>query len=160
MTEAPTNSPLARRLLVAAALIVSFLLVALDLGLAHYGTPADELFYHEASRRHIAWLAVIGKPHAFSDETINDGFGWQPEFVIHPTFSRWCSGLAWLVGHRWLGLDEIVSFTAVQNLRSQRVMQRLNMSRDPAEDFDHPALAGHPLQRHVLYRLRRERWRP
>jgi hypothetical protein len=28
------------------------------------------------------------------------------------------------------------------------------MRRDPGEDFDHPALAaGHPLRRHVLYRL-------
>ncbi len=32
-------------------------------------------------------------------------------------------------------------------------MQRLGMSR--ADDFDHPTLpAGHPLRRHVLYRLR------
>ena len=29
------------------------------------------------------------------------------------------------------------------------------MSRDPADDFDHPALApGHPLRPHVLYRIR------
>jgi len=109
MTETSTNSPLARRLLVGAALVVSFLLVALDVGLAHYGAPADELFYHEASRRHVAWLGVISKPGAFSEKTIQEGFAWRPEFVIHPTFSRWCSGLAWLVGHHWLGLDEIVA---------------------------------------------------
>ena len=55
-----------------------------------------------------------------------------------------------------LGLDEIVSFTAVANLRSRRVMEKLGMRHDPAEDFDHPSLAeGHPLRRHVLYRLRR-----
>lgn len=53
-----------------------------------------------------------------------------------------------------LGLSEIVSFTAELNLPSQRVMQRLGMSHDPADDFDHPALPGSPLQRHVLYRLR------
>jgi hypothetical protein len=30
------------------------------------------------------------------------------------------------------------------------------MTHDPAEDFDHPGLApGHPLRRHVLYRIRR-----
>jgi hypothetical protein len=35
-------------------------------------------------------------------------------------------------------------------------MERLGMSRDPGEDFDHPRLsADHPLHRHVLYRLRR-----
>ncbi|MEU8171437.1 GNAT family N-acetyltransferase [Microbispora hainanensis] len=53
------------------------------------------------------------------------------------------------------GLTEVVSFTAVPNVRSQAVMRRLGMTRDPAEDFDHPALpAGHPLRRHVLYRIR------
>lgn len=30
------------------------------------------------------------------------------------------------------------------------------MTRDPAEDFDHPDLPpGHPLRRHVLHRLAR-----
>jgi len=53
-----------------------------------------------------------------------------------------------------LGLDEIVSFTAVVNERSQRVMQKIGMTRDPGEDFDHPMLAeGHRLRRHVLYRV-------
>ena len=53
-----------------------------------------------------------------------------------------------------LGLAEIVSFTAVGNVRSRAVMRRLGMQHDPAGDFDHPALAqGHPLRRHVLYRL-------
>ena len=52
-----------------------------------------------------------------------------------------------------IGLDEIVSFTAVQNVRSRRVMQRIGMTRDPADDFDHPLLPGHPLQRHVMYRI-------
>jgi RimJ/RimL family protein N-acetyltransferase len=38
-------------------------------------------------------------------------------------------------------------------------MERLGMSHDAAGDFDHPRLpAGHPLRRHVLYRLRREDW--
>jgi RimJ/RimL family protein N-acetyltransferase len=55
-----------------------------------------------------------------------------------------------------LGLDEIVSFTAAGNLRSRRVMEKLGMTHDPADDFDHPSLApGHRLRRHVLYRLRR-----
>jgi RimJ/RimL family protein N-acetyltransferase len=62
-------------------------------------------------------------------------------------------------GFTTLGLDEIVSFTATTNLRSQRVMQRIGMHRDAAGDFDHPRLpAGHPLQRHVLYRLARSAW--
>jgi RimJ/RimL family protein N-acetyltransferase len=57
-----------------------------------------------------------------------------------------------------LGLEEIVSFT-VANLRSRRVMEKLSMKRDPAEDFNHPRLPpDHRLSRHVLYRLRRVNW--
>ncbi|MGC4940890.1 GNAT family N-acetyltransferase [Kribbella sp. DT2] len=53
-----------------------------------------------------------------------------------------------------LGLDEIVSFTATTNLPSQRVMQRIGMTHDEADDFDHSRLEpGHPLRRHVLYRI-------
>jgi RimJ/RimL family protein N-acetyltransferase len=55
-----------------------------------------------------------------------------------------------------VGLGEIVAFTVPANAASQRVMMRLGMTRDPAEDFDHPAFpAGHPLCWHVLYRLKR-----
>jgi RimJ/RimL family protein N-acetyltransferase len=58
-----------------------------------------------------------------------------------------------------LGLDEILSFTAKINERSQRVMRRLGMQHFQAEDFDHPALPpGDRLRRHVLYRLTRSRW--
>jgi RimJ/RimL family protein N-acetyltransferase len=54
-----------------------------------------------------------------------------------------------------LGLTEIVSFTVPANVRSRRVMERLGMTRSPADDFDHPLLPeGHPLRRHVLYRIR------
>jgi RimJ/RimL family protein N-acetyltransferase len=57
-----------------------------------------------------------------------------------------------------LGLDEIVAFTVPTNRASRQVMEKLGMTRDPAEDFDfeHPRLPpGHPLRRHVLYRLGR-----
>jgi len=60
-------------------------------------------------------------------------------------------------GH--LGLDEIVSFTVGANTQSRRVMDKLGMHHDPADDFDHPNLAdGDPLRRHVLYRLTAEDW--
>ena len=56
---------------------------------------------------------------------------------------------------RALGLEELVSFTVPTNIRSRRVMEKLGMTRDPADDFDHPNLPeGHPLRRHVLYRLK------
>ena len=52
-----------------------------------------------------------------------------------------------------LRLPEVVSFTTVANQRSRRVMEKIGMTRNPADDFDHPGLAeGHPLRRHVLYR--------
>lgn len=55
-----------------------------------------------------------------------------------------------------LGLGEIVAITVPANRRSRGVMERLGMTRDPADDFDHPRYqAGHPLCRHVLYRARR-----
>jgi RimJ/RimL family protein N-acetyltransferase len=54
-----------------------------------------------------------------------------------------------------LKLEEIVSFTVPANARSRRVMERLGMVRNPADDFDHPGLpAGHTLRRHVLYRMK------
>jgi RimJ/RimL family protein N-acetyltransferase len=53
-----------------------------------------------------------------------------------------------------LGLDNVVSFTVPENLRSRRVMEKLGMTHDSADDFDHPRLPeGHPMRRHVLYRL-------
>jgi RimJ/RimL family protein N-acetyltransferase len=59
-------------------------------------------------------------------------------------------------GFKALGLDEVVSFTAPGNLRSRRVMEKIGMVHDPADDFDHPALPdGHRLRRHVLYRMAR-----
>jgi RimJ/RimL family protein N-acetyltransferase len=59
-------------------------------------------------------------------------------------------------GFETLALKEIVSFTVPANVRSRRVMEKIGMIHNPADDFDHPQLLpGHPLRRHVLYRLRR-----
>jgi RimJ/RimL family protein N-acetyltransferase len=59
-----------------------------------------------------------------------------------------------------LGLAKLVSFATEGNLRSRRVMEKLGMTHDASEDFDHPELPeGHPLRRHVLYRLSRDAWR-
>jgi RimJ/RimL family protein N-acetyltransferase len=57
-----------------------------------------------------------------------------------------------------LGCSEVVSFTSLVNERSMRVMRRLGMIRDPADDFDHPRVETGPLRRHALYRIGRERW--
>ncbi len=59
-------------------------------------------------------------------------------------------------GFEDLGLDNVVSFTVPGNLRSRRVMEKIGMTHDPGDDFDHPRLPeGHPLRRHVLYRIKR-----
>jgi RimJ/RimL family protein N-acetyltransferase len=76
-------------------------------------------------------------------------------------FEHWGRGyateaarLALGYGFGTLALSEVVSFTSATNHRSRAVMERLGMRRDPAEDFDYPSLPeGHPLRRHVLYRL-------
>ena len=57
-------------------------------------------------------------------------------------------------GFTRVGLREIVAFTVLDNKPSQRVMERLGMTR--TIEFDHPALTpDNPLRRHVLYRLSR-----
>ena len=55
-----------------------------------------------------------------------------------------------------VGLDELLSWTTAANAASRRVMERIGMTHDPKDDFDHPMLpAGNPLRPHVLYRLTR-----
>ena len=59
-------------------------------------------------------------------------------------------------GFARLHFDEIVAITVPGNRRSWDVMERLGMTRDPTDDFDHPRYApGHRLRRHVVYRLPR-----
>ena len=65
-------------------------------------------------------------------------------------------------GFEMVGLDEIVSFTVPQNVRSRRVMERIGLVRDPAGDFEHPRVdrVAYPhLVPHVFYRLSRADWR-
>ncbi|MBL8851474.1 MAG: GNAT family N-acetyltransferase [Planctomycetaceae bacterium] len=57
-------------------------------------------------------------------------------------------------GFEQLGRAEIFSFTVPGNVRSRRVMKKIGMTHDPADDFEHPTLpVGHPLRPHVLYRI-------
>ncbi len=62
-------------------------------------------------------------------------------------------------GFKTLNLAQIVANACVANANSQRVMHKLGMTRDPADDYDHPRVAeDSPLRRQVLYRLQREAW--
>jgi len=95
---------------------------------------------------------------------------WRPKFVTHFTpcvemgwrlaAAHWNRGYAtegakaaMTYGFESLALDELVAFTAVENVRSRRVMEKLGMTWNPADDFDHPNMPeGHPVRRQVLYR--------
>lgn len=100
-------------------------------GLAHVGfdahfTPAVELLWRLARP---TW-----------------GFGYATE----------AAGEACRVAFEELCLDALVAFTVPQNQRSRAVMERIGMRYDECDDFQHPGLeAGHPLRKHVLYRLSR-----
>lgn len=58
-------------------------------------------------------------------------------------------------GFENLHLNEIVSFTPLNNMRSRNVMEKIGMYHDEKSDFDHPKIPeGNALRRHVLYRIR------
>ncbi|MEU3074582.1 GNAT family N-acetyltransferase [Streptomyces laurentii] len=66
------------------------------------------------------------------------------------------AGLACLAfAFETLGLPEVVAMTNVGNLRSQAVMRRLGMTRDPACDFEDPSAPEGPLRPCVLFRTDR-----
>jgi len=85
--------------------------------------------------------------------------GWR----LDPEF--WGKGLvteaadaALKIGFEQLGLDEIVSFTVLENVKSRAVMARLGMIQE-SDNFEHPALpVGHRLREHCLYRLSKDQW--
>ena len=60
-------------------------------------------------------------------------------------------------GFENLAFDEVVSFTAVKNAPSQRVMQKIGMQFQGY--FDHPKVSmDHPLRSHVLYRINKDNY--
>lgn len=59
------------------------------------------------------------------------------------------------LGFDQFNLDEIVSFTFKDNLNSRRVMEKIGMTYNKRDDFDHPNLKlDHVLRPHVLYRIK------
>ncbi|WP_374349018.1 GNAT family N-acetyltransferase [Chitinimonas sp.] len=86
--------------------------------------------------------------------------GWRLATDWHGKgYAREAAELALQYGFEQLGFDEVVALTVPVNTSSWGLMERLGMRRDPADDFDHPRVPeGHPLRRHVLYRLKKD-WR-
>lgn len=76
------------------------------------------------------------------------GHGYAPEGAR--------AALAWGFEHLDPPRGEFVSFTTVDNAKSRRVMEKLGMTHDPTDDFDHPLLPDWAHRRHVLYRLHRD----
>ncbi len=55
-------------------------------------------------------------------------------------------------GFKTLAFEDVYSFTAVNNAKSEQVMKKIGMQK--AGEFDHPLLQkGHSLQKHVLYKI-------
>lgn len=133
---------------------------------------ADQIETHFRERGFGVWAVELRRDGSFI------GFDGLNVPTLHAHFTP-CVEIAWrLAADYWgqglategaqaaavyafqaLGLKELVSFTVPANVRSRRVMEKLGMTHDPGDDFDHPQVpAGHPLRRHVLYRLKRSAW--
>ena len=66
------------------------------------------------------------------------------------------AALAYAFGE--LGLDEVVSFTAVINKPSEAVMRKIGMA-NAQQNFAHPRVeVDSPLREHVLYKIHRKEW--
>ncbi|NNN01240.1 MAG: GNAT family N-acetyltransferase [Acidimicrobiaceae bacterium] len=83
----------------------------------------------------IGWrLASSSWGNGFATEGAAAALAWARETIVFPR-------------------NEVVSFTVAANTRSRRVMEKLGLTHDQADDFDHPLLSDWPDRRHVLYRM-------
>src|SRR5438128_232634 len=86
--------------------------------------------------------------------------GWRllPEFWNRGFATEAALKSLWF-GFEVLKLQEIVSFTAVGNVKSQRVMEKIGMKRCMEKDFLHPKVPdGHVLKPHVMYVMKKENY--
>ncbi len=75
-------------------------------------------------------------------------------------YSAWGNGFATEAataclnfGFEHLGVNHIVAFTTLNNIRSQNVMRRIGMQRRILEDFDHPNVKDIAFKRHCLFEI-------
>lgn len=121
---------------------------------------ADRIDAHLAEHGYGLWaVEVDGRFAGFTGLQWTDALGGR-DLEVGWRLARW----AW--GHGYateaaraalaVGLEhacEVVSFTALTNERSWRVMERLGMRR--VREFDHPRVPeGSPIRRHLLYSTR------
>lgn len=118
-------------------------------------------FWAVERRAEGAFLGFVGLARpGFAPFTSNVEIGWRlARGVWGQGFATEAAEAAVSFAFTSLGLAELIAFTVPANRPSRRVMEKLGMTHDPAEDFLHPRVAdGHPLKRHVLYRLSHEAW--
>jgi RimJ/RimL family protein N-acetyltransferase len=126
-----------------------------------------EAFRSDLDRRGWGWwaleLAATGELIGMAGlDPVEDGMPFQGvEVGWRLARSAWGNGYATEAGHACLdfgfdvlGLGEILAICAAGNQRSQAVMHRLGMTRDPADDFDDPTVPPGSLRRSVVYRIR------
>ena len=125
-------------------------------------------FQAEFDQRGYGWWAVevraTGEFIGFSGlDQVDDGMVFSGvEIGWRLARSAWGQGYATeaalavlAYGFDTLEFPEILAVTTAANLRSQAVMRRIGMTRDPADDFDDPAAPEGPLRPNVLFRIAR-----
>jgi RimJ/RimL family protein N-acetyltransferase len=145
---------------------------AARLSRAESDTMVDRIEAHFREHGFGLWAAELRRDGAFAGfvglDTPSYQAPYSEEIGWRLAAERWGQGLATegaqaVIGYGFqtLGFREIVATTVPANTRSRRVMEKLGMTHDAADDFEHPLLPqGHPLRGHVLYRLRRLDWQP
>ncbi len=126
---------------------------------AHFEEHSVGLYAVEL-RRDGAFIGFIGMSVPDFEASFSVEVGWRlaAEYWGHGLATEGARAVV-QHGFQTLDLDEIVATTVPANTRSRRVMEKLAMTHNPMDDFDHPLLPeGHRLRRHVLYRLRRSDW--
>jgi RimJ/RimL family protein N-acetyltransferase len=128
----------------------------------------------------IDWCIAHLREHGFgfvaaerrSDGALIGGIGFSrtgPELPASPAIEigwifgsqYWGQGLGYeaataCLRYGWakLGLREVIGYTSAINPRSRKLMEKLGMRRDPAEDFEDVTVPpGNELRPHVLYRI-------
>jgi ribosomal-protein-alanine N-acetyltransferase len=127
---------------------------------------------HQSTHGFCMWAVELNSSRAFAGAVgllvVNFPAHFTPAVEVGWRLARacWGQGLATEAGRkalefgfRELGLPEIVAHASVHNTRSLRVMSKLGMTHNPADDFDHPRVKeSDPLRRQALYRLKRNDW--
>ena len=125
-----------------------------------YQRDSGHTFWVVERKSDAAFLGFCGLKVADVPGTPLDGeveIGWRlREDAWGQGYAREAAGAALDWAWANLAVSRIVSFTSALNAPSERLMQRLGMTRRPDLDFAHPHLAvDHPLSGHITYVIER-----